>query len=121
MEKQDCFVYYNCVSGNCPLIIEEEKYGVWTSTCKDYCGTNSFSSCKNCCFEGSYICNECIHKEKTYSNSGNDCDLCRHQFMTGRDGTIEDCRRRELGLQCQFEECSIDMYIAGGGLCSKTC
>ena len=25
MEKQDCFTYYNCVSGNCPLVIEEEN------------------------------------------------------------------------------------------------
>ena len=63
MSKQECFTYYNCVSGNCPLIIEEEKYGVRTSTCEDYCGDNNFCGCNNCCFEGSDICNDCIHKE----------------------------------------------------------
>lgn len=63
MKERDNFVYYNCVSGNCPLIIEEERYGVRTSTCKEYCKDNSFSGCNNCYFEGSDICNECIHKE----------------------------------------------------------
>ncbi|MCM1181482.1 MAG: hypothetical protein NC347_14600 [Clostridium sp.] len=39
-----------------------------------------------------------------YFNEGNDCDMCRHQIMTGQDGTVEDCRRRELELPCKFEE-----------------
>ena len=63
MEKQDCFTYYNCVSGNCPLVIEEEKYGIRTSTCKEYCGDDSFCGCNNCYFHGSDICDECIYKE----------------------------------------------------------
>lgn len=63
MKEKDCFTYYNCVNGNCPLIIEEEMYGTRTSTCKEYCGNNSFSSCNSCYFEGSDICNECIHNE----------------------------------------------------------
>lgn len=39
-----------------------------------------------------------------YFNKGNDCDICRHKIMTGRDGDVEDCRRREFGLRCEFEE-----------------
>jgi hypothetical protein len=39
-----------------------------------------------------------------YFNKGNDCDMCKHQYMTGQDGTIYACRRDELGLQCDFEE-----------------
>lgn len=39
-----------------------------------------------------------------YFNEGNDCDMCKHQFLTGRDGDALDCRRRELELPCQFEE-----------------
>lgn len=37
-------------------------------------------------------------------NKGNDCDLCKYKFMTGQDGTIEDCRRRKEGYACKFEE-----------------
>ena len=33
-----------------------------------------------------------------YFNEGNDCDMCKHQFLTGRDGDALDCRRRELEL-----------------------
>lgn len=39
-----------------------------------------------------------------YFNEGNDCDMCRHQFLTGRDGDVLDCRRSELGLSREFEE-----------------
>lgn len=28
----------------------------------------------------------------------------KNQLMTGRDGTVEDCRRRQNGLSCRFEE-----------------
>ena len=44
-------------------LIEEEKYGIRTSTCKEYCGDDSFCGCNNCYFHGSDICDECIHKE----------------------------------------------------------
>lgn len=43
-------------------------------------------------------------QEMKYFNEGNDCDICKNQFMTGRDGTVEDCRRRQNGLSCRFEE-----------------
>lgn len=39
MYKYDYYTNYNCVSGNCPLMVEEEKYGIRSSTCDDYCGT----------------------------------------------------------------------------------
>lgn len=42
-------------------------------------------------------------------NRGNDCDMCRHQILTGRDGDALDCRRREQGLSCKFEERDIRM------------
>lgn len=43
-------------------------------------------------------------QEMKYFNEGNDCDICKNQLMTGRDGTVEDCRRRQNGLSCRFEE-----------------
>lgn len=43
-------------------------------------------------------------QEMKYFNEGNDCDICKNQLMTGRDGTVEDCRRRRNGLSCRFEE-----------------
>lgn len=46
---------------------------------------------------------------RKYFNEGNDCDVCRHQFLTGRDGDAWDCRRRELGLSCKFEERDVRM------------
>lgn len=60
-KESDNFCYYKCVSGHCPLIIEEEKYGVRVSTCVDYCGDSSYSGCSDCCFEGSDLCSRCIH------------------------------------------------------------
>lgn len=39
-----------------------------------------------------------------YFNEGNDCDMCKHQFLTGRDGDVLDCRRRETGLKCEYSE-----------------
>lgn len=30
-------------------------------------------------------------QEMKYFNEGNDCDICKNQLMTGRDGTVEDC------------------------------
>ena len=63
MEKQDCVTYYNCVSGNCPWVSEEEKDGRRTWTGKECCGDESGCGCKNCYFHGSGICEECIHKE----------------------------------------------------------
>lgn len=35
---RDNYCYESCVNGHCPLIIEEERYGVRSSTCDDYCG-----------------------------------------------------------------------------------
>lgn len=43
-------------------------------------------------------------QEMKYFNEGNDCDICKNQLMTGRDGTVEDCRRKQNGLSCRFEE-----------------
>jgi len=58
--KYDHYTNYNCVSGNC---IEEEKYGIRTSTCDDYCGTG-FCGCSTCYFEESDLCNECVHNKE---------------------------------------------------------
>lgn len=68
-------------------------------------------------------------QEMKYFNEGNDCDICKNQLMTGRDGTVEDCRRRQNGLSCRFEERDIrtcpvcehevdreDMYFTNGTL-----
>lgn len=35
---RDNYCYESCVNGHCPLIVEEERYGVRSSTCDDYCG-----------------------------------------------------------------------------------
>lgn len=35
----DKYVYYNCVSGNCPLLLEDIQ-----GTCKEYCGEENFAS-----------------------------------------------------------------------------
>ena len=63
MDKKlsDCFVYYQCVSGNCPLIVEKTLYGCVISSCEQYCGNYVFSACKDCYFEESDICLECVH------------------------------------------------------------
>lgn len=37
-------------------------------------------------------------QEMKYFNEGNDCDICKNKLMTGRDGTVEDCRRRQNGF-----------------------
>lgn len=58
----DSYTNYNCVSGNCPLIVEEEKYGVRISTCEEYCGSG-FGGCENCYFEDSKMCAECVHSK----------------------------------------------------------
>ena len=51
-------------------------------------------------------------QEMKYFNEGNDCDICKNQLMTGRDGTVEDCRRRQNGLSCRFEERDIsNIYV----------
>lgn len=60
--KYDYYTNYNCVSGNCPLMVEEEKYGIRSSTCDDYCGTG-FGGCSTCYFEESDSCNECVHNK----------------------------------------------------------
>lgn len=52
-------------------------------------------------------------QEMKYFNEGNDCDICKNQLMTGRDGTVEDCRRRQNGLSCRFEERDIRTYVDG--------
>lgn len=46
----DYFVNFRCVDGHCPLIVEEQLYGVRTSTCDDYCGSG-FLGCNNCYYE----------------------------------------------------------------------
>lgn len=63
INMNDYFVYFNCVNGHCPLIIEEELYGCRTSTCQDYCG-GGFCGCNNCWFDGSPYCKDCVHNEK---------------------------------------------------------
>lgn len=58
----DYFVNFRCVDGHCPLIVEEELYGVRTSTCDDYCGSG-FLGCNNCYYECSEECKECAHND----------------------------------------------------------
>ena len=58
----DFFVNFECVDGHCPLIVEEQKYGISTSTCDDYCGSG-FLGCDNCYFEDSEECKECVHND----------------------------------------------------------
>lgn len=43
--------------------------------------------------------------EKDYSqyyNKGYDCDMCRNQYLCGRDGDAVACLRRDNGLECEF-------------------
>ena len=58
---EDYYVNENCVNGNCPLIVEEELYGV-RGKCENYC--KGFNGCNTCYFEGSTYCKECIRKTK---------------------------------------------------------
>jgi len=46
-----------------------------------------------------------------YFNEGNDCDMCKHKFMTGQDGTVEDCRRREFGLPCNVRHVAMRSIV----------
>lgn len=39
-----------------------------------------------------------------YFNEGNDCDICRNQYLCGRDGDAIGCRRQDKGMKCNFEE-----------------
>lgn len=64
-ERHDCYVNGRCVDGCCPLIIEEELYGVTTSTCEDYCGNYMDSTCESCWFLDSSICNECCRRKES--------------------------------------------------------
>lgn len=41
--------------------------------------------------------------EHLYSK-GNDCDACRHQYITGRDGDAWGCERADKNLDCEFVE-----------------
>lgn len=50
INMDDIFVYYKCVDGHCPLVVEEELYGCRTST-----------------FDGSPYCKDCVHNEKNSS------------------------------------------------------
>ena len=36
INMDDIFVYYKCVDGHCPLVVEEELYGCRTSTCQNF-------------------------------------------------------------------------------------
>ena len=39
-----------------------------------------------------------------YYNKGNDCDVCKHQYICGRDGDVVGCSRGDEGLDCEFIE-----------------
>lgn len=67
----DYYTNYTCISGHCPLIVEEEKYGVRTSTCKDYCGSG-FGGCNHCYYENSELCEECVHKANNSNTESKD-------------------------------------------------
>lgn len=42
-------------------------------------------------------------QEMKYFNEGNDCDICKNQLMTGRDGTVEDwCDVQSLGTNEKY-------------------
>lgn len=58
----DYYTNFNCSNGSCPLLVEQEIYGVTTSTCEDYCGT-SFGGCSTCYFEETDACGECAHNK----------------------------------------------------------
>lgn len=58
---RDNYCYIGCVDGTCPLIIEEERYGVRLSTCDDYCNPG-FYGCDTCYFLGDVMCDDCIYK-----------------------------------------------------------
>ena len=56
----DYYTNFNCSNGSCPLLVEQEIYGVTTSTCEDYCGT-SFGGCSTCYFEEKPTHVESVH------------------------------------------------------------
>lgn len=58
---RDNYCYEKCIDGRCPLIIEEERYGVRLSTCDDYCNPGFFG-CVTCYFLGDVMCDDCIYK-----------------------------------------------------------
>lgn len=62
-EKEDRFVYYKCVSKYCPRIVKEEKNGGRTLAVED-CFGSEFLGCNVCSFEGSDMCEDCIHSEE---------------------------------------------------------
>ena len=55
------YVNHACIDGNCPLLVEETRYGNIISKCEDYCGSG-FHGCNNCYFKETEMCNECVHK-----------------------------------------------------------
>lgn len=61
-QRTDKYVNTTCVDGNCPLIVEDEKYGAQTSTCADYCG-EGFHGCEHCYWGGGEMCEDCIHQQ----------------------------------------------------------
>lgn len=72
---QDCFTREDCVNGCCPMLVEEQRYGVCISTCDDYCGTG-YTGCSNCYFEDTEICNECQWKEEYRDKKKNEAAHC---------------------------------------------
>ena len=60
----DLYVYRCCVDGSCPLLVEEQLYGLQVSTCKEYCGNSSYDTCENCFFFDSDKCEECEHRKE---------------------------------------------------------
>lgn len=39
-----------------------------------------------------------------YFNKGNDCDICKNQYICGKDGDGTACKRLGEGLTCEFCE-----------------
>lgn len=58
---RDNYCYVGCVDGTCPLIIEEETYGVNFSTCDNFCGP-FVPACDTCYFFGDVFCDDCIYR-----------------------------------------------------------
>lgn len=63
---KDYYVNYNCISGCCPIVLQEERYGGGIAYCEDYCG-NKFDGCDYCYFEGSEMCKDCFYYNKSIS------------------------------------------------------
>lgn len=56
----DYYTNERCSNGYCPLLLEDQLYGI-RGDCKNYC--EDFNGCNTCYFEGSRYCNECMYYE----------------------------------------------------------